>query len=59
VELDDLDKSVPTKLSFETVALDAYKAYDLRLTAVGYGSVYSSWSTPSAVAGGWALRLAR
>lgn len=39
------------KLSFETVPLAFYMSYELRLTAVGYGSVFSSWSA-SAVAGG-------
>ena len=38
------------KVSFETVELLTYKYYQLRVTAVGYGSVYSQW-TASAVAG--------
>ncbi len=57
VDLKDLDTSVSGKLSFQTVELATYKRYDLRLTAVGAGSVYSSWSTPSAVTGRLAMIL--
>lgn len=57
------------KLTFETVDLNTYQLYSVRLTAVGYGSVFSTWST-SALAGerkhlgaeqhscGWRLTLA-
>lgn len=38
------------KVSFETVELLTYKRYQLRVAAVGYGSVFSQWTT-SSVAG--------
>lgn len=38
------------KLTFETVDLNTYQLYSVRLTAVGYGSVFSTWSS-SALAG--------
>lgn len=53
----DLLTTAAGKLSFETVTMAAYKEYELRLTAVGYGSVYSSWSTSAVAGGSCRLRL--